>query len=369
MSRPFQNYDPFTKSFKPSLSKEPHSRISGGKRPGGVRSKFVLHPSPESSELSVDFSDDEFRPSEQLSVTTGVIDLTRTDIVSPPEQYGSPVNQNSTEKQNDTHVADDRLTDLAPPSSINALKQHNKPGPSDAQISSLAVSGTEDCLPTNCTRHRATPLAKLKETSLHQSNGGQSVAFIDPSAHDAGHIGSQSLPTNTESNIAIIENDAGQANTAVRDRDVTGLAPVHNENDVGESPVKSDNDQLMVDMDNNANGQMGQSIRSTSTGSEQGRPIDVVADGEWEITELIGKEIIQGKVHYLVRWQATLVPEDEINAPELISRFEAKFRVKASLHTGSSRVAKQTRPPKMRKIDDEAKRSNRVPDHFIVPYQ
>ncbi|EGY23393.1 uncharacterized protein VDAG_04831 [Verticillium dahliae VdLs.17] len=367
MSRPFQNYDPFTKSFRPSLSKQSHSRASGGKRPGGVRSKLVSRPSPELSEQSVDFPDDEFRPSEQLSVTTGVIDLTRTDIVPPPEQYGSP---------NDNHVADDRPIDSAPPSYINAPKQHDKPSTSDAQISNLTVSGTDDCLRTNGARHRASPLAKLKETRLHLSNGDQSVALIDPSVHDAGRLDSQSLPTNiAEINVALVENDAGHGITATGDHEVTVLASVRNENDVWESPVKTDEDQLMVDMGNHANGQIGKSIRSTSTGSEQGQPVDVVADGDWEITELIGKEVIQGKVHYLVRWQATLVPEDEINAPELIGRFEAKFGVKASPHTGSSRVAKQTRPTKMRKTDEEAKggmatgRSNCVSDHFIMPYQ
>ncbi|KAM9874947.1 hypothetical protein VDGL01_10975 [Verticillium dahliae] len=355
MSRPFQNYDPFTKSFRPSLSKQSHSRASGGKLPGGVRSKLVSHPGPELSGQSVDFSDDEFRPSKQVSVNTGVIDLTRTDIVPPPEQYGSPVNQSNTEKQNDNHVADDRPTESAPSSYTNVPKQNDKPSTSDAQISTLTVPGTADCLRTNGARHKASPLAKLKETHLHLSNGDQSVALVNPSVHGAGQLDSQPSSTNIESNVARAENNTGHGISATGDYEVTVLAPVRNENGVWESPVKADEDQLMVDMDNHGNGQIGKSIRRTSTGSGRGQPVDVVADAEWEITELIGKEVIQGKVHYLVRWQATLVPEDEINAPELIGRFEAKFGMKASPHMGSSGGTKQTRPTKIRKIDNEAK--------------
>ncbi|RXG42227.1 hypothetical protein VDGE_30281 [Verticillium dahliae] len=153
------------------------------------------------------------------------------------------------------------------------------------------------------------------------SNGDQSAAHIDSSVHEAGRLDSQSLPTNTaRSKVALLENNARHGLTATGDHEVTVLAPVRNENDVWESPVKTDEDQLMVDMDNNVNAQIGKSIRRTSTGSKRGRPVDAVANEEWEITELIGKEVMQGKVHYLVRWQPTLVPEDEINAPELIVR-------------------------------------------------
>ncbi|KAG7145208.1 hypothetical protein HYQ46_006051 [Verticillium longisporum] len=68
--------------------------------------------------------------------------------------------------------------------------------------------------------------------------------------------------------------------------------------------------------------------------------------------QLIGKEVIQGKVHYLVHWKATLVPEHEINAPELIGKFEAKFGAKANTFAGTGRIAKQTRP-KLRKDGKE----------------
>lgn len=94
MNRPFQNYDPSTKSFRPSLSNGPRNRASTGKRPDGIRSNLVSRPSPELGEQSVNFSDDGFQPSKQLSATACVIDLTRTHIVPPPEQYENPMMQN-----------------------------------------------------------------------------------------------------------------------------------------------------------------------------------------------------------------------------------------------------------------------------------
>jgi hypothetical protein len=119
-------------------------------------------------------------------------------------------------------------------------------------------------------------------------------------------------------------------------------APVHVENNVEAFADKTHEDQLIVDVDD-VHGHGGQSTMRTSAGPEQGHSADVAADGEWEITELIGKEIIHGEVHYLVRWKATLVREHEINAPELIGKFEAKFGTKTNKPVGGARIAKKTR--------------------------
>ena len=42
--------------------------------------------------------------------------------------------------------------------------------------------------------------------------------------------------------------------------------------------------------------------------------VAAVADGkqEWEIHDIIGKEVVDGEVHYLVEWSATLVPKCEL---------------------------------------------------------
>ncbi|CRK26576.1 hypothetical protein BN1708_014574 [Verticillium longisporum] len=129
----------------------------------------------------------------------------------------------------------------------------------------------------------------------------------------------------------------------VRKSKATVPAPILVENDVNPSADKADKDEVMADMDD-INDHGHGPVRGPSTGLEQDQRADLAADEEWEITELIGKEVIHGKVHYLVRWKATLVPEHEINAPDLIGEFEARFGAKAHTSAGSGRIAKKTRP-------------------------
>jgi hypothetical protein len=48
---------------------------------------------------------------------------------------------------------------------------------------------------------------------------------------------------------------------------------------------------------------------------------------EWEISDIIGKEDVDGVPHYWVQWSATLVPKYEMGkARALIARFEAGLR-------------------------------------------
>ncbi len=54
-----------------------------------------------------------------------------------------------------------------------------------------------------------------------------------------------------------------------------------------------------------------------------------VADGkqEWEICDIIGKEVVNGEVLYLVEWSATLVHKWELGkAKHLVDKFEAQLR-------------------------------------------
>jgi hypothetical protein len=48
---------------------------------------------------------------------------------------------------------------------------------------------------------------------------------------------------------------------------------------------------------------------------------------EWEISDIIGKEVFDGEVHYLVEWSATLMPKCELRkAKGLVDKFEARLR-------------------------------------------
>lgn len=61
-----------------------------------------------------------------------------------------------------------------------------------------------------------------------------------------------------------------------------------------------------------------------------------VADGkqEWEIRDIIGKEVVDGEVYYLVEWSATWVPKLEMGkAKGLVDKFEARLRAKCKQRT------------------------------------
>lgn len=67
---------------------------------------------------------------------------------------------------------------------------------------------------------------------------------------------------------------------------------------------------------------------------------------DWEVSEIIGKEYINGEVHYMVKWSPTLEPASSLeHAKELVDEFEARLR---ALHSGKGRrvgsLAKQGRP-------------------------
>jgi hypothetical protein len=48
---------------------------------------------------------------------------------------------------------------------------------------------------------------------------------------------------------------------------------------------------------------------------------------EWEISDIIGKEVFDGEVHYLVEWSASLVLKCELGkAKVLVDKFEARLR-------------------------------------------
>jgi hypothetical protein len=59
------------------------------------------------------------------------------------------------------------------------------------------------------------------------------------------------------------------------------------------------------------------------------------ADPDWEVCDILGKKVVDGKVHYLVDWRPTLVLEDELgNAKELVDEFEARLRTQRESQHG-----------------------------------
>jgi hypothetical protein len=68
---------------------------------------------------------------------------------------------------------------------------------------------------------------------------------------------------------------------------------------------------------------------SMEKGESRDQLVAEVANGkqEWEIEDIVGKEDVDGVVHYLVEWRATLMPKYELGkAKSLVEKFEARLR-------------------------------------------
>jgi hypothetical protein len=59
------------------------------------------------------------------------------------------------------------------------------------------------------------------------------------------------------------------------------------------------------------------------------------ADRDWEVRKIIGKENVDGVLHYLVDWYPTLQPENSLrHAKELVDKFEARLRAQREVKNG-----------------------------------
>lgn len=56
---------------------------------------------------------------------------------------------------------------------------------------------------------------------------------------------------------------------------------------------------------------------------------------EWEVRKIIGKEYVDGVLHYLVEWCPTLEPEHSLgHAAGLVDKFESRLRVHCGAKSG-----------------------------------
>jgi hypothetical protein len=64
------------------------------------------------------------------------------------------------------------------------------------------------------------------------------------------------------------------------------------------------------------------------------------ADTDWEVSDILGKKVVDGEVQYLVDWHPTLVPEHALgNARELVDEFEARVRSERAFNSGRGRAS------------------------------
>ena len=56
---------------------------------------------------------------------------------------------------------------------------------------------------------------------------------------------------------------------------------------------------------------------------------------EEEIHDIVGKEVVDGEVHYLVEWSATLVPKCELGKAKVSAdKFEARLQAQCEQRVG-----------------------------------
>ena len=61
-------------------------------------------------------------------------------------------------------------------------------------------------------------------------------------------------------------------------------------------------------------------------------PQVIDADQDWEVRQIIGKEDIDGVLHYMVDWHPTLMPEHSLgHAKEMVDKFEARLRAQRKI--------------------------------------
>jgi hypothetical protein len=64
---------------------------------------------------------------------------------------------------------------------------------------------------------------------------------------------------------------------------------------------------------------------------------------DWEIRDIIGKEVVNCEVHYLVEWSATLMPKYKLGkARDLVARFEARLCIVTLISVSLSLKADRT---------------------------
>ncbi|KAK7229622.1 hypothetical protein V2G26_001792 [Clonostachys chloroleuca] len=91
--------------------------------------------------------------------------------------------------------------------------------------------------------------------------------------------------------------------------------------------------------------------------------VDEISVDEWEAVEIIGEELINGKLHYTVEWKPTFEPEEDCgNMSELVEEWKKSKtrRQKGGKRTGSrtARLAQEAGVSKKVTKRHEGKKSN-----------
>ncbi|KAK7219092.1 hypothetical protein V2G26_007095 [Clonostachys chloroleuca] len=188
-------------------------------------------------------------------------------------------------------------------------------------------------------------------------------------------------PTNSGPNAFIVKKDAHDnelpaAKELLHAQVESDPAPIYNE--TANSSIDSSIDALclapvvqmsaeMVSLENSD--AEARNERASTSSSAEYPPTPSVADemseGEWEATEIIGEELINGKLYYTVKRKPTAVLEDDCgNMSELVGEWK---KLKRRRQKGGKRTGSRTTPlapeagvlKKTIKSHEQGKKSNK----------
>ncbi|KAH6667669.1 hypothetical protein B0J14DRAFT_169312 [Halenospora varia] len=106
---------------------------------------------------------------------------------------------------------------------------------------------------------------------------------------------------------------------------------------------------------------------TTSAASESAFPIEpqlvaqvIDADQQWDVRRIIGKEDVDGVLHYWVAWCETLEPEPSLgHAKELVDEFEARLLAKREVKNGPKKPGLKRREHAVVGADASAQQQKR----------
>ncbi|KAH7118172.1 hypothetical protein B0J13DRAFT_651923 [Dactylonectria estremocensis] len=396
-----QAYNPATGKFESSSTGTSYQKPRH-KGPGHMRTKPMVGPLYTSSEQSCDGSDSRTPPEQSSAAANGLVDLTGDNIRPPPKQCNSQqrhnieVGDNRRGNEEDTVGLQVESNALIYSRGENPSSQQSE-GPglnsSTTEHSDTNRGPTEIPTPANppstlteqpspsivSSSHSLCPASPCQQDAVTQAAASQKTAdqfFSQPDTleGDPNALQSQRVELSDEISITLIRTTSQETDSSAHheilpsaskqtttkrlrrwatvQKDPNNISqPIITKNvnkTLVPSPTRPATDttdgEEIASMDQDFISSIKVSTTTTYATSEYIEATATVSnmEMEWEIDgDLMGKEVIDGVVHYLVPWKPTLVPEHEINAPELIRSFEKKFQVRTYKQVKGARVTKK----------------------------
>ncbi|KAH7111913.1 hypothetical protein B0J13DRAFT_614074 [Dactylonectria estremocensis] len=397
-----QAYNPATGKFESSSTGTSYQKPRH-KGPGHRRTKPMAGPLYTSSEQSCDGSDSRTPPEPSSAAANELVDLTGDSIRPPSRQCNSQKHHNVKVADNRRGNEEDTVglqvesnaliysrgenllsRESEGPGLNSSTTEHsdtnrgpteiptpaNPPTTLTEQPSPSIVSSNHPLYPASPSQQDAVTQAAASQKTADQFFSQPDILGGDPNACQSQRVElsdeisitltrTTSQETDSSAHHEILPSASKQTTTkrlrrgwATVQKDPNNISQPINTKNVNKTLVPrsarpatdtTDGEEI-ASMDQDFDSSISVSTTATYATSEHIEAAAAVSniEMEWEIDgDLMGKEVIDGVVHYLVPWKPTLVPEHEISAPELIRSFEKKFQVRTYKQVKGARVTKK----------------------------